>query len=70
MAEIDKIAARFPEASYEEINCSLPSYCDPYGEMMGIIQNTVEELKGFRPKPVLGLGGPDDRLWRRADMSA
>ena len=49
VAEVDKIAARFPEASYEEINCSLPSYCDPNGVMMGIIQNTVEELKGFRP---------------------
>ena len=70
MAEVEKIAAQFPEASYEEINCSLPSYCDPYGAMMGIIQNNVEELKGFRPKPVVSLGGTDARLWRYIDVPA
>ena len=70
LAEVEKIAGRFPEASVEEINCSLPSYCDPNGDMMGIIQNTVEELKGFRPKPVVSLGGTDARLWRYINVPA
>ena len=63
-------SAGFPEASFEEINCNLPSYCDPYGDMMGIIQKNVEELKGFTPKPVVSLGGTDARLWRYIDVPA
>lgn len=70
MAEVEKIAAGTPEASFEEINCNLPAYCDPYGEMMGIIQKNVQELKGFTPKPVVSLGGTDARLWRYIDVPA
>ncbi|MEM7426172.1 MAG: M20/M25/M40 family metallo-hydrolase [Pseudomonadota bacterium] len=70
MAEVEKIAAGTPEASFEEINCNLPSYCDPYGDMMGIIQKNVEELKGFTPRPVVSLGGTDARLWRYIDVPA
>ena len=70
LAEVDRIAAEFPEASYEETNCNLPSYCDPFGEMMGILQDNVEELRGFRPSPVVSLGGTDARLWRYRDIPA
>ena len=70
MAEVERITARFPEASFEENNCSLPSYCDPYGDMVGIIQKNVEQLKGFQPKPVVSLGGTDARLWRQIDIPA
>jgi len=70
MAEVEKIAAGHPEATFEEVTCNLPSYCDPFGEMMGIIQNTVEELRGFRPSPVVSLGGTDARLWRYIDVPA
>jgi len=70
LAEIDKIAAAFPEASYEEINSTPPSYCDPYGEMVEIIQNNVEALRGFRPTPIVSLGGTDAWLWRQIDIPA
>lgn len=70
MAEVDRIASGFPEASYEEINFSAPAYCDPNGEMVGILQNAVEELRGYRPKPVVSLGGTDTRLWRYRDIPA
>ncbi len=70
MAEVEKIAAAYPEASYEEINCSLPSYCDPYGPMVEIIQKNVEALRGFRPTPVVSLGGTDARLWRYENIPA
>lgn len=70
MAEVEKISAQFPEADFEEINCNLPSYCDPNGVMMGIIQKNVEEFKGFQPKPVVSLGGTDARLWRYIEVPA
>jgi succinyl-diaminopimelate desuccinylase len=28
------------------------------------VQSTVEELRGFRPTPIVSLGGTDARLWR------
>jgi len=70
MDAVAEIAAQYPEAVWEETNCNLPSYCDPYGEMMGIIQNAAEELRGERPKPVVSLGGTDARLWRYLDIPA
>lgn len=70
MAEIEKIAARYPQATMEETNCNLPSYCDPYGEMVEIIQRNAEALRGFRPVPVVSLGGTDARLWRYENIPA
>lgn len=68
--EIEKILARYPEAEMEEINYSAPSYCDPYGDMMQIIRDNVEELRGYRPTPVVSLGGTDARLWRYEGVPA
>ena len=70
LAEVEKIAAGYPEARFEETNCNLPSYCDPYGDMVEIIQNNVEALRGFRPTPVVSLGGTDARLWRYENIPA
>ncbi len=70
MAKVDKIAAKYPEAEMEEENFNPPSYCDPYGEMMEIIQNNVEELTGFKPTPIVSLGGTDARLWRYRNIPA
>jgi succinyl-diaminopimelate desuccinylase len=70
LAEVEKVLAAYPEATVEEINCNLPSYCDPCGDMVEIIQNNVEAMKGFRPKPVVSLGGTDARLWRYANVPA
>jgi succinyl-diaminopimelate desuccinylase len=61
---IDAILAEFPEASVEEIGHAPPSHCDPDGEMIGILQDTVEDLAGHRPVPIVSLGGTDARLWR------
>ncbi len=70
LAEVETVLAAYPEATMEEVNCNLPSYCDPYGDMVEIIQNNVEVMKGFRPQPVVGLGGTDARLWRYANVPA
>ncbi|MGE0719468.1 MAG: M20/M25/M40 family metallo-hydrolase [Alphaproteobacteria bacterium] len=60
------ILARHPEASVEErVDHSYEaSWCDPEGEMIGIIQANVEALCGFRPQPIVSLGGSDGRYWR------
>jgi succinyl-diaminopimelate desuccinylase len=70
MAEIERIAARYPEVSYQEINHTPPNWCDPNGEMVGYIQANVKALKGFEPKPIINLGGTDTRLWRYRNVPA
>ncbi|MBM3584523.1 MAG: M20 family metallopeptidase [Alphaproteobacteria bacterium] len=70
MAAVRAIVGCFPEAKVEEINSQLPSWCDPYGDMVGILQDNVEALRGFRPTPIVSLGGTDARLWRLANVPA
>ena len=70
MAEVRKVLANYPQASVEEINFNPPSYCPPDGAMVGIIQKNVQELRGFKPQPIVSLGGTDARLWRYRDIPA
>lgn len=70
MAEVETIAARHPAATFTEDTCNPPSWCDPYGEMMEIIQNNVEALGRPRPTPIVSIGGTDARLWRYAGIPA
>lgn len=70
MAEVNRILARYPEAKVEEINENPPSWCDPFGDMVGIIQANVKSLAGYEPKPVISLGGTDARLWRYMGIPA
>ncbi|MEM1384536.1 MAG: M20/M25/M40 family metallo-hydrolase [Pseudomonadota bacterium] len=70
MAEVEKIAARHPHASITEDRCNPPSWCDPYGEMVEIIQRNVEALGRPRPVPVVSIGGTDARLWRYEGIPA
>jgi succinyl-diaminopimelate desuccinylase len=70
MAVVGKVLANYPQASVTEINFNPPSYCAPDGAMVGIIQTNVEALRGFRPTPIVSLGGTDARLWRYRDIPA
>lgn len=70
LAEVDKVMADFPEAELEEVGHAPPAYSDPYGDMVAILQDTVEELRGFRPTPIISLGGTDARLWRYRNIPA
>src|SRR5215470_1344281 len=63
MAGVGKIMETFPEATVKEINCNLPSWVDPDCEIIRIVQQNVEALRGFRPQPIVSLGGTDARLW-------
>lgn len=64
LAEVEKILKDFPEATVKETNCNLPSWVDPDCDIIQIVQKTVEDLRGFRPTPIVSLGGTDARLWR------
>lgn len=64
LAEVEKILKDFPEATMKETNCNLPSWVDPDCDIIQIVQKTVEDLRGFRPTPIVSLGGTDARLWR------
>ena len=70
MKEVRKIVARYPEVTVEEINFNPPSYCDPYGEMVEIVQSNVKQLSGVLPVPIVSLGGTDARLWRYRNIPA
>lgn len=64
LQEVEKILQSYPEASMKELNCNLPSWVDPNCDIIEIVQDTVEQLRGFRPTPIVSLGGTDARLWR------
>lgn len=70
LKEVDRIVAGHPGTSYEQMIFNPPSWCDPEGEMMKILQRNVNTLKGFTPEPVVSLGGTDARLWRYHDIPA
>ena len=64
LAKVEKILAKFPDVKMKETNCNLPSWVDPHCDIIQIVQETVQELRGFRPTPIVSLGGTDARLWR------
>ncbi|MBK5928638.1 M20/M25/M40 family metallo-hydrolase [Rhodobaculum claviforme] len=68
--KITDILADYPDARLHEIGHAAPSHCDPNGEMVEILQDTVEALQGHRPVPVVSLGGTDARLWRWRNIPA
>ena len=70
LAEITKITARYPEASFEEIQFSAPNWCDPEHPMVGALAANARELTGVEPVPAIGLGGTDTRLWRYRGVPA
>jgi succinyl-diaminopimelate desuccinylase len=70
LPHVAAILRDYPEVTMEEINSSEPAYCDPFGEMMRIIQANVKDLRGFEPTPIISLGGTDARLWRQRGIPA
>lgn len=67
---VAEVLNRYPEATMRETQFSPPSWCDPNGEMVEILQRNVQGLKGFRPVPIVSLGGTDARLWRYRGVPA
>jgi succinyl-diaminopimelate desuccinylase len=67
---IAKLLEGYPEVTMRELQFSAPSWCDPNGEMVEILQRNVNALKGFTPIPIVSLGGTDARLWRYRNIPA
>jgi succinyl-diaminopimelate desuccinylase len=67
---IAEILGGYPEVTMRETQFSAPSWCDPNGEMVEILQRNVAALKGFTPIPIVSLGGTDARLWRYRNIPA
>jgi succinyl-diaminopimelate desuccinylase len=70
LAEIDKIMARYPEASFRQVNYNPPSWCPPDAEMAQLVRANAQAVSGIDPTPVISLGGTDARLWRYKDLPA
>ena len=70
MAAVEAVLERYPAARVTEINSTPPSWCDPYGDMVRILQNNVNRLRGEVPPPIISLGGTDARLWRYEGVPA
>ena len=68
-AEIDKILARYPEASYREVNYP-PSWCPPDSGMAQLVRANAQAVSGIDPVPIISLGGTDARLWRYKELPA
>ena len=69
-SEIDKILARYPEASYRQINYNPPSWCPPDSEMAQLVRVNAQAVSGIDPAPIINLGGTDARLWRYKELPA
>ena len=57
MTVVHKILGGYPQATVQEVNFNPPSYCAPDGKMVAIIQENVQNLRGFKPQPIISLGG-------------
>ena len=71
-AKVERIAAGFPGVSIEWPTHATvdPTFSDPTHPMVGILQDSVQGLLGFRPPPIVSLGGTDARFWRRRGVPA
>ncbi|WP_089718856.1 M20/M25/M40 family metallo-hydrolase [Candidatus Entotheonella palauensis] len=70
LAAVDDIVSAYPQVTYEEINYSAPSWCDPQHEMVGLLQANAEALGRTEPQAICSLGGTDTRLWRYIGVPA
>ena len=70
VSKIEQILKKYPEVKMTVNMLNPPSNCDPNGQMSKIIQDNVFSLKGYRPTPVISLGGTDARLWRYKGIPA
>ena len=71
-AEVRRVLERYPEVEMEETQHTVldPICSDPEHEMLGLIQDNAERLSGFRPVPIVTLGGTDCRFWRNKGVPA
>lgn len=74
-AVIDKVTsliAGYPMVTFEELLAGNPeaSWSEPTHEMVGHLARHAAEALGYRPQPIVSLGGTDTRFWRTAGVPA
>ena len=67
---VNDVVANYPHVSYVELNYTEPSHCDPFGEMVEILQKNAKLVEGHTPKALIAMGGTDARLWRYEGIPA
>ena len=70
ISAVDEIIKKYPHVSYEELNYTAPSYCDPNGEMVNILKENIQLIEGRESKTLIAMGGTDARLWRYEGVPA
>jgi len=72
MDAVAAIAERHPGVRFEELLAGGPeaNWCDPTHEMMEHLARNAAEALGYRPQPIVSLGGTDTRFWRVKGMPA
>ena len=63
LANIDAIAASYPDVTIEHLDINPPAWCDPNGELANLIRENVVALNKPEPRPIISLGCTDARLW-------
>lgn len=61
---VKEVLEKYPLVSWEEVNYTAPSHCDPDGEMVGILKENIRLVEGRESKTLIAMGGTDARLWR------
>lgn len=72
LAQVEAIVARYPEARVTPVwtHSAEPTVSDPNHPMVAIVQNTVRDLGGAVPVPVVSMGATDCKHWRRRGIPA
>jgi len=72
MVAVNAILKNYPEVSLDPPpgHTMNATWCDPEHEMVRIMQDNVQSLRGFRPPAIVSLGGTDCRFWRAKGVPA
>jgi succinyl-diaminopimelate desuccinylase len=70
LSEFEHILNKYEGASYTVAGGHDPSVCDPNHEMIQIVADNAEAVRGIRPYPAISIGGTDCRFWRERGIPA
>ncbi|MCO5176138.1 MAG: ArgE/DapE family deacylase [Thermomicrobiales bacterium] len=70
LAAFEDVIRNYEGVQYEIVQQTEPSWSDPDHEMVGILLNNAEAIRGIRPNPGISIGATDCRLWREKGIPA
>jgi succinyl-diaminopimelate desuccinylase len=66
----EAIAGKYEGVRWKVVGGHDPSVCDPNHELVSIVADNAEAVRGIRPLPAISIGGTDCRLWREIGIPA